>query len=336
MLPDFDPTHPFFAVPHDRSRSYLAWARRLAQAEAFFVLFGTCSAVDAAAGGSRINPYVIVGLVLAISLLTLGNFVGRGSVRAAVILLGLSISREMILFVPGMSHFLRGFAPLLLLDLILYTQAVRAAVALTLSATGSLVARPVVAKPVVAEPVVAEPVVKDSVVARPVVAKPVAAKPLVAWPVVGSPVVAAVKPPIAVGGAGIPPGFKWPVEWSESPPAGDVWAREKKLWAARGKILEPNFTLDFIAASFLVAVAMAWLNLIAAALPDNSGWAGFGILIDFAYALGNLTVAAVLFAAAYGGKKGKSWTGAARFAGYFLLVECLSTLKLLWILASAS
>src|SRR4051812_3461343 len=213
MLPDFDPTHPFFAVPHDRSRSYLAWARRLAQAEAFFVLFATCSAVDPGAGSVQINPYVIVGLVLGISLLTLGNFVGRGSARAAVILLGLSISRELILFLPGMSHFLRGFAPVLLLDLILYTQALRAAVALSVPATAGPVAVPVVAKPVVEVPIVA-------------------------WPVVASPVAAAARPPIAVGGGAIPPGFKWPVEWSESPPAGDVWAREKKLWAARDKILE--------------------------------------------------------------------------------------------------
>src|SRR3954471_2510627 len=234
MLPDFDPTHPFFAVPHDRSRSYLAWARRLAQAEAFFVLFATCSAVDPGAGSVQINPYVIAGLVLGISLLTLGNFVGRGSARAAVLLLGLSISRELILFLPGMSAFLRGFAPFLLLDLILYTQALRAAVALSQPETGSPVAKPAVPEQVVSEPVVeqavAEPLFAESVVAKPVAAKPAAARPLVAWPVVGSPVATTPRPPVAVGGAAIPPGFKWPLEWSESPPAGDIWAREKKLW----------------------------------------------------------------------------------------------------------
>jgi hypothetical protein len=304
MLTTLTPTHPFFDLPRERSRSYLTWARRLAQAEALLLLLGSCSLFDSGAGAHQINPFAIVAFAMAILWLTLGYFVGRGSARAAVILLGLSIARQVAVFMPGAPELANVVAPLILLDLFLFTQAARGAVALARSST----VNPLTER-------FAEHVAES--VAEPVVAKPTR--------------------PVAVASGVGSPGFKWPVEWTESPADDSLRDTARKLWAARGKIWAPNFTLDFIVASFLVAVAMAWLALDAGRGGDNSGAAGLAGLFALALALWNLLAAIALFASAYGGAKGKSWAGGARAIGYgAVFLEGLTSFKLLWTLAQSS
>lgn len=75
----------------------------------------------------RFSP-ITVGL--GILSLTLGWQVGRGSPHAAMILLGLSISRGVMTFVPGAPEWWTTFPLLTLLELFVFAQAARGAIAL--------------------------------------------------------------------------------------------------------------------------------------------------------------------------------------------------------------
>src|SRR2546423_3981383 len=162
------PSHPAFAVPRDTARSYLTWARRLAQLEAVVLFFATCSLVTAPTGGQANGVAVaIVSMAMALLYLTLGYYVGQGNPRAAVTLLGLSIVRAVMAFLPGQTNLGMLVAPLLLADLFLFTQASRAAISLaqrapvnpfTTGETSNLAPTPVLPKPVVPRPVFATPV----------------------------------------------------------------------------------------------------------------------------------------------------------------------------------
>src|SRR4051794_8564009 len=94
MATTLTPTAPLFAVTRKRSRAYLNWARTLSLAEALMLLLGSCSLADAAGSDPSRKPFAIGAALMAIAYLMLGLFVGRGSVRAAVTLLGLSIARQ--------------------------------------------------------------------------------------------------------------------------------------------------------------------------------------------------------------------------------------------------
>src|SRR4051812_46265235 len=130
MSTTLTPTSPLFAVTRKRSRAYLNWARRLSLAEALMLLLGSCSLADAAASDPSSKPFAIGAALMAIAYLMLGLFVGRGSRRAAVTLLGLSIARQIVSFMPGASALANVIAPLLLADIFLYVQAARAAAVL--------------------------------------------------------------------------------------------------------------------------------------------------------------------------------------------------------------
>src|SRR6478672_2886919 len=92
--------HPIFVLPRERSHSHLKWARILAQAEGIVLLLGSFIMI---ARGGVLHPSVVAlgAVALSIISLTLGWEVGRGSVLAAAILLGLSISRWVMTFIPG-------------------------------------------------------------------------------------------------------------------------------------------------------------------------------------------------------------------------------------------
>ena len=125
------PSHPAFAISHDSARSYLTWARRLAQFEAILLLVGSCNLIGSA--GGHVNPVAIALIVTAFLYLPLAYYVGQGNVRAAVTLLGLSIARAVVAFLPSETNSGMLVAPLTLADLFLFTQAVRAAISLAQS-----------------------------------------------------------------------------------------------------------------------------------------------------------------------------------------------------------
>jgi hypothetical protein len=273
MPPMLTTTHPIFALPRERSRSYLNWGRRLAQAEAILLLFGACSLLDASAASGHINPFAIAAAGMAILWLILGHYVGRGSAHAAIILLGLSISRQAMAFMPGASEFWTALSPLILVDLFVFAQAARGAIAL---------ARPIIASPM-----------ETATVFRP-------------------------RPAPALASTVSGREFKWPVDWVES--SASERATPTSIWA-------PNFSVDFTVAASLVAVAMAWLNH--AAGVNTEGVGGLAALFDYVCALFHLIVATVLFAAAYGGAKGKSWArGTRTFAYGALLLETLTLVRI--------
>ena len=246
----------------------------MAQAEAILLLFGACSLLDASASTGHINPFAIVAAGMAILWLTLGHYVGRGSAHAAIILLGLSISRQVMAFMPGVPDFWTQLSPLILVDLFVFAQAARGAISLT---------RPVLASPV-------ETAVASS--RRPAAAL---AKAVSGWE------------------------FKWPVDWVESL-THDA--------AAATSIWPTNFSIDFIVASSLVAVAMGWLNHSAGINTEGVG--ALAALFDYVYALFHLTLAIVLFAAANSAEKGKSWARGTRTVVYaFLGLEVVSLIRIL-------
>lgn len=115
--------HPLFVLPHDRSRTYLNWARWLALAEGIILLLGAAMMISR---GGFSAPAVGLGILS----LTLGWQVGRGSPHAAVILLGLSISRGVMTLVPGAPEWWTTFPLLTLLELFVFAQAARGSIAL--------------------------------------------------------------------------------------------------------------------------------------------------------------------------------------------------------------
>lgn len=191
MLPALTATHPFFDIPRERSRSYLKWARRLAQLEALLLLLGSCSLSDASTSNAQLTPFALGFVGLAVLWLVLAYFVGRGSANAAVILLGLSIARQVIAFASG-NQLAQVIAPLILADLFLYGQAVRSAIALT---------RAVIPNPL------AVPITPNPTVPRKVTTAPARVTPAVA---IQTDLFAAKS-----GGVSSPE-FKWPVDWVES------------------------------------------------------------------------------------------------------------------------
>jgi hypothetical protein len=194
MSTTLTPTAPLFAVTRERSRAYLKWARRLAQAEALLLLFASCSLVDAGARDQSNTPFAIGAAAMAILWLTLGHFVGRGSARAAVTLLALSIARQIVAFLPGAAALANVVAPLFLADLFLYIQAARAAVVLAQPRGNPL---------------------DESVSSGPTVVKAKA------------PPVSTLSRPAATAEGASPQAFKWPVDWVESripePPRRRIW-----------------------------------------------------------------------------------------------------------------
>lgn len=130
MPPALDASHPVFALPPERSRAYLRWTQRLAQAEGIILLIG--SGLTAVGGRTAAGSATAgVGIVaLALLSLTLGWQVARGSPRAAVILLGLSVSRSLAALAPGAAEWWTSPLPLTLLELFVFAQGVRGAIAL--------------------------------------------------------------------------------------------------------------------------------------------------------------------------------------------------------------
>jgi len=287
------PSHPAFALPRDTARSYLTWARRLAQLEAIVLLFATCSQVNGPAGGDA-NGVAIVSLAMAFLYLALGYYVGQGSPRAAVTLLALSIVRAVMAFLPGQTDLGVLVAPLLLADLFLFTQASRAAISLAQRAAVIPIglredfdsALAAARKPT---PVSPTPVVPTKVAAAPVVATPVLSLP---------------RPQTAIP---IPAGtFKWPRSWEESPTVDPPSVNR-------------NFTLDFIVASILLVISLAGLAD-ALSLPGRGeGAAGLGALYGLAIAVWHLPMAGVLFLAARDSETKKFWARTPRVVVYFLL-----------------
>ncbi|MFL5483801.1 MAG: hypothetical protein ACJ8AK_16600 [Gemmatimonadaceae bacterium] len=285
------PSHPAFAVPRDTARSYLTWARRLAQLEAVVLFFATCSLVTAPTGGQANGVAVaIVSLAMGFLYLALGYYVGQGNPRAAIALLGLSIVRAVMAFLPGQTNLGAVVAPLLLADLFLFTQASRAAISL--------------AKRVPVNPFTTE---KASNLAQ----KPVVPTPVLATPVVATPVLSFPRPETALP---IPAGtFKWPRPWEDNPTVDPPSVDHPSV--------NPRFTFDFVVASILLVVSMA-------GLADSFGpkWRGDGIaalggLMGLAVTAFHLPMAAILFAAARNSEKKKSWTRTARVVVYFFLVS---------------
>ena len=298
MSTTLTPTAPLFAVTRKRSRAYLTWARRLAQAEALLLLLGSCSLADAASRDPSNKAFAIGAAALAIVWLTLAHYVGRGSARAAVILLGLSIARQIVSFMPGAAALANVVAPLLLADLFLYIQAARAAVVLAQPLENPLdewvSSGPAVAK------ATAGPV---STVSRPAATAEATGEPT------GE----------ATAAAASPQAFKWPVDWVEpripEPPHRRIW--------------EPSFRNDFIVASVLGVVAMAGFYKGAAVPDSHSGFEGIASMYYWVIALYHLALATILFAAIYGARKGKPWANRARGVAYIiLLLEVLAWVRI--------
>jgi hypothetical protein len=279
------PSHPAFAVPRDIARSYLTWARRLAQLEAVVLLFATCSLVTAPTGGQSNGVAVaIVSMAMAFLYLTLGYYVGQGNPRAAVTLLGLSIVRAVMAFLPGQTNLGVLVAPLLLADLFLFTQASRAAISLAKRA-----------------PVNPFTTGNSNLAPKPVVPTPVLATPVVATPVLSFP-----RPETALP---IPAGtFKWPRPWDDNPTVDPP-------------SVNPRFTFDFVVASILLVVSIAGLADAFGPKWRGDGIAGLGALMGMAVTAFHLPMAAILFAAARNSEKKKSWTRTARVVVYFFLVS---------------
>ena len=124
--------HPLFVLPPERGRTYLNWARWLAYAEGIILVLGAAMMISR---GQISQIKITVGL--AILSLTLGWQVGRGSAGAAMILLGLSISRGVMTFIPGAPEWWTTFPPLTLLELFVFGQGARAAIAHAQSEPGT-------------------------------------------------------------------------------------------------------------------------------------------------------------------------------------------------------
>ncbi len=299
MSSSLTPSHPLFALPHDTSRSYLTWARRLAQAEAILLLFAACSRLDTTPSGPHLNAYAITAAIIALVYLIVAYHVGQGNARAAVTLLGLSIVRSVVAYLPGAPVSGGPVAPLLILDLFVFTQATRAAIAL---------ARP--DKPRTT-PV---PRAKGQSEAGDQLQLPLALS------IDGRPI---AKPSRAEVAAQIATGkFAWPKPWVDEQP------RVTTLSEDIARIHVDRFTLDFIAASILLAIGMG--GLAEGFQPTCcEGAAALGGLYGLFVAAINLPMAAVMFAAARAAGTNKFWR-APRIAVYAVLVsELLGSFDLL-------
>src|SRR4051812_45972133 len=116
---------PQLALPDMRGRLPLTLARWLAYAEGIILLLGAVMMVGS--GAAAHSPLVVPGTcVLAILSLTLGLKVGRGSAPAAMILLGLSISRGVATALPGAPEWWTTMPQLTLIELIVFGLATRA------------------------------------------------------------------------------------------------------------------------------------------------------------------------------------------------------------------
>ena len=158
-------THPFFAISHERARSYIKWGRRLAQAEGIILLIGSCAMLPSVASTLSTNPLALVVAAMGVLSLTLGWYVGRGSAVAAVILLGLSISRAAMVLVPGAPDAWTTMPLFALVELFVFGQAARGAIALSNPDTHDIPEAPIIPS-----------VVQPLPVARPL-------DPSVKWPV---------------------------------------------------------------------------------------------------------------------------------------------------------
>ena len=283
------PSHPAFALSRDTARSYLTWARRLAHLEAFVLFFATCSLANAPGGGEA-NGVVIVSLAVGFLYLTLGYYVGQGNPRAAVTLLGLSIARAAMAFLPGQTNLGELIAPLLLADLFLFTQASRAAISLAQRAAVNPL-RP-----------------SEGFDSAPTLAPPAPAPA----PVVATPVLSFPRPQTAIP---IPAGtFKWPRAWEDNPTVDPP-------------SVNPKFTFDFIVASILLAISLYWLADAFGPRWRGGGIAGLGALFSLAIAAWHLTLAVVLFLVASDSERKKFWARTPRVVVYFILtVELLQLL----------
>ena len=275
-------TFPAFALSRDSARSYLTWARRLAQVEAIVLFYGSCSLVTAPGGGD-VNAVAIVTLVIGLLYLTLGYYVGQGNPRAAVTLLGLSIVRAVMAFLPGQTNLGVLVAPLILADLFLFTQASRAAIGLAQRAPVNPFT---------------PPVTSDSARTR---VPPTAVVPTV----VAAPVLSLPRPESAIP---IPAGaFKWPKPWEDNPTVDPP-------------SVNPRFNLDFVVASILVAISAYGLADAFDSRWSGEGAAGLGALFGLAITAFHLPMAVILYASARASEKKKSWTRTARVVVYFFLV----------------
>jgi len=173
------PTHPFFAISPERARSYVTWGRRLAQAEGIILLIGACAMLPPVDPGFPINPFSIGVAALGFLSLTLAWYLGGGSPSAAVILLGLSISRAAMLLVPGAPDAWATAPILALLELFVFGQAARGAIAL------------------------AKPQARENPEA----------------PIIPSPRHVASVAQTRTAPPALDPNFKWPVAWTEEPQA---------------------------------------------------------------------------------------------------------------------
>src|SRR5215208_132823 len=143
MLPMLTATHPIFALPSERSRSYLQWAQRLAQVEGVILLMGAWMMIYRS-GVAHTSRLAVGALLLSLMSLTLAWQVGRGSARAAMILLGLSVSRGVMTLAPGGPDWWTTFPPLTMLELFVFAQGARGAIALTQHHVATAVKAPVV------------------------------------------------------------------------------------------------------------------------------------------------------------------------------------------------
>ena len=280
------PSHPAFALPHDTARSYLTWARRLAQVEAIVLLYGSCSLISGTAGGD-VSAVAAASMVMALLYLTLAYYVGQGKPRAAITLLGLSIVRAVIAFIPGVTNLGVLVAPLILADLFLFTQASRAAISLAQRA------------PV--NPFI--PVETPDLALKPVLPPPVVAAPVLSFPRPQGPI------PIPAGT------IKWPKPWEDTPAAEDPPS------------VNPRFNLDFVVASILVAISAYGLADAFDSRWSGGGVNGLGVLFGLAITVWHLPLAVVLYLAARDSEKKKSWVRGPRVFVYFVLtVELLQVL----------
>ena len=169
MPPTLTAPHPIFALSRERSRSYLYWARRLVQAEGVILLLGALMMFLRGYVPST-SPYAWLGVAaLGILSLTLGWQVGRGSAPAVMILLGLSISRGVMNFVPGAPEWWTTFPLLTLVELFVFTQGARGAIALAQRGGSSAkpAAAPIPVKPIArTELRVPQPNAQPGIVAR--------------------------------------------------------------------------------------------------------------------------------------------------------------------------
>jgi hypothetical protein len=149
-------SHPIFVLPSDRSRSYLRWAKWLAYIEGTILLMGSLMILSRT-GVAHMNQLAIGAAALAILSLSLGLHVGRGSARAGVILLGLAISRGVMTFVPGAPDWWTTFPLLTVLELFVFAQAVRAAVALTRDEDVIVTTAPITARAFATAPPIPKP-----------------------------------------------------------------------------------------------------------------------------------------------------------------------------------